>query len=413
MTESLKLRLIKNASWLFSAEVISKILAYGLIVLLGRTLGEEGLGQYSFIFSFVALTSIFSDLGVSFYVMREIARDKSKTEDIFPYALGLKIVLALINFGIIVALASQLNKPSWIKALIYLVAFENILFVISNIFIRLMFAYEVTKYEAIAKALERSWAFFIGGSILYFKRQLTPFIIALVVGYYLRESLRVYWGSRFLDRLKMKFDVRAWLEILKHSYPFWLIGLFIIIYYRTDIVMLGLLKSDYDVGVYRGAYTLIEVPMFIPSIVISTTLPSMARLWKEDRKTLGVLFKKSFQVLALIGIVGTLGFYFLSDFAIRIVFGSGFRESVGVLKILGFAVPFMFLNSLFGSLLNATGRELTFTKITAFTAFVNVVLNYFLIQGYSYYGAAVATVMSTGIQCLLMFHISKISKFLS
>lgn len=34
MTESLKLRLIKNAGWLFGAEVISKLLAYGVIVIL-------------------------------------------------------------------------------------------------------------------------------------------------------------------------------------------------------------------------------------------------------------------------------------------------------------------------------------------------------------------------------------------
>jgi len=34
MTESLKLRLIKNAGWLFSAEVISKLLAYEIVVLI-------------------------------------------------------------------------------------------------------------------------------------------------------------------------------------------------------------------------------------------------------------------------------------------------------------------------------------------------------------------------------------------
>ncbi len=43
MSESLKLRLIKNAGWLFGgAEVISKLLAYGLIVLISRTLGPRG-----------------------------------------------------------------------------------------------------------------------------------------------------------------------------------------------------------------------------------------------------------------------------------------------------------------------------------------------------------------------------------
>ncbi len=87
------------------------------------------------------------------------------------------------------------------------------------------------------------------------------------------------------------------------------------------------------------------------------------------------------------------------------MFGEGFLASVPMLRILAFAVPFMFLNSLFGSFLNATERELTFTKITGFTALLNVVLNYFLILNYGARGAAMATVVSQGIASVLSFRV--------
>lgn len=403
MKESLKLRLIKNAGWLFSAEVVSKLLGYGVIVILSRTLGPEGLGQYSFIFYYVSLLGIFADFGVNYYLMREVARDKKKLNELLPDVLGFKIILAIFNFLVIVGITFFLPKPDWMKALIILVGAEAMLTWISWAFVNITYAHEVTKYEAIARAVERFWAFFVGGMVLYAFKSLSPFIIALLVGYTIRELLRVKWGAQFVGELKIRFKPEIWKSLLKKSYPFWLIGLFTLIYYRTDMVMLSLLREDYETGIYRAAYTLIEVSLFIPGIVVSTAMPSMARLWKEDRETLNVLFKKSFQMLVLLGVGGLTGYYIFARLGILIVFGQEFLPSVPILRILAFSVPSMFLNSLFGSYMNATGRELTFTKITGFTALFNVVLNYFLILQYGPEGAAIATVVSQGIVSVLSY----------
>lgn len=398
MPESLKLRLIKNAGWLFSAEVVSKLLAYGLIVLISRTLGPEGLGQYSFIFYYVGLLGVFSDLGMGFYFMREVARDKSKLGELLPDVLGFKIILTFINFAVIVLITLFLPKPEWMKLLIVLAGAEAMLTWVSLVFVRIMYAFEVTKYEAMARTIERSWAFFVGGAVLWYFKGLSPFVVALLVGYTLRELLRIRWGQKFVKgKVEILFRPSVWKELLKKSYPFWLIGLFTLIYYRTDMVMLSLMRGDYETGIYRAAYTLIEVSLFVPNIVVNTTMPSMARLHKEDRKTLEVLFKKSFQALLLLGLFGTVGYYIFARLGILIVFGGDFLRSIPVLKVLSFAIPFMFLNSLFGSFLNATGRELVFTKITGFTALLNVALNYILILHYGAIGAAVATVVSQGV----------------
>ncbi|NJE11023.1 flippase [Thermococcus sp. MAR1] len=406
MSESLKLRLIKNAGWLFGAEIFSKLLAYGIIVLLSRTLGPDGLGQYSFIFYYVGLLGIFSDLGVGFYFMREVARDKSKLGELLPDVLGFKIVLAILNFGIIVLITLFLPKPEWIKLLIVLAGAEAMLTWISYLFVRITYAHEVTKYEAIARTVERVWAFFIGGAVLWYFKELSPFVAVLLVGYIIRELLRIRWGLSFVPgKIVVRFRPAEWANLLRKSYPFWLIGLFTLIYYRTDMVMLNLLRGDYETGIYRAAYMWIQVAMLVPNVVIPTTLPSMARLHKEDQKTLKVLFKKSFQVLLLLGLAGTAGYYLFAKPGILFVFGKKFLESIPVLRILAFAIPFMFLNSLFGSYMNATGRELTFTKITGFTALLNVVLNYILILHYGATGAAVATVVSQGAALLVSFEI--------
>ncbi|NJE49561.1 flippase [Thermococcus sp. 9N3] len=401
MTESLKWKLIKNAGWLFGAKIIANLLSYGIIVLLSRTLGPTGLGQYSFIFYYIGLLGIFSDLGVGYYFMREVARDRKRLQELLPDVLGFKVVLAVFNFLVITGITFFLPKPSWLKLLVVLAGAEAMLTWISYLFVNIMYAHEVTKYDAIAQIVERFWAFFVGGTVLWKFKELSPFIIALLTGYVIRELLRIKLGMRFVDELKIRFKPEKWVSLLKKSYPFWFIGLFTMIYYRTDTVMLSLMRGDYETGIYRAAFTLIEVSLFIPNIVVATTMPSMARLWNEDKKTLEVLFRKSFQMLLALGIAGTGGYYIFARLGILIVFGNKFLPSVPILRILAIAIPFMFLNSLMGSYMNATGRELMFTKITGFTALLNVVLNYVLISHYGAIGAAMATVVSQGTASVL------------
>ena len=88
----------KNAVYLFSADIIGRVFSFLLIILIARKLGDFGLGQYSFAFSFVGLFSILADMGISTYLIREIAKDKKKVDEYYSHALVLKLILGLITF---------------------------------------------------------------------------------------------------------------------------------------------------------------------------------------------------------------------------------------------------------------------------------------------------------------------------
>ena len=393
-------KLVKNAIWLFSAEVICKILSYAIIVLLARSLGPKGLREYSFIFYYVGLLGIFSDLGLSFYLMREVSKNKIQRLELFPYILGLKIFLALLNFLIIFLLNFILPKPFYIKFLIILVSMVHILTWLSSIFVNIMYAYNITKYEAIAKVLERGWTFLIGAVALYFYPSLTTFIVVLACGFLLRELIRIKYGMKIVDKVSIRFDLKIWISLLKKSYPFWLIGLFTLIYSTTDIVMISLMKGDFETGIYRAGFSLIEVAFFIPNIIIFVTFPSITELWHNNRKYLGYYLNKILFVIFLLGITGMIGYYAFSEKGILWVFGEKFFYSIKVLKILSFSLPFIFLNLILGSILNAIGKEKAFTKIAGITAVLNIILNYYLIKNYGANGAAIATLISHIVACI-------------
>jgi len=397
---SLKQRLIINASWLLVGQSLHKMISYLIILLISRTLGDVGLGQYSFVVSFTAFVSYLSDFGINYYLMRELARDKTK-KNLVSYALGFKLVLAIFDWLLMVSLAFTLNKDPIVKISIILYGLGAVLNTIGLLFTSVVFAHEVTKYETYSLVTERVMTLFIGGLILLSIKSLFAFFIVLTADAFLLNFLRIYFGSRYVS-FRPRFDLRKWLEILSKSYVFWFIYLFSFIYFNTDIIMLGLMKPDEVVGWYKGGYFFIQALMLVPYVVVNSTMPSVSRLWIEDRGALRLLFRKAFQLLFTIGILGAFGIYLGAPLLIKTFLGDKFYNSIAVLRVLAWVIPAMFLNSLYGSILNGIGLERTYTKIIGGTALLNVVLNYILITLFSYTGAAIATLITNWTATLIL-----------
>ena len=76
---------------------------------------------------------------------------------------------------------------------------------------------------------------------------------------------------------------------------------------------------------------------------------------------------------------------------------------------MSFSIISIFLNSLYGSLLNATGNEKKYAKVLGFSAMLNVCLNFLLIPSMSYAGVAVSTLISNWVvTVILMFSCGRV-----
>ena len=57
-------RLIRNASWLFSGNVLASLIGFAQAVVLGRALGVDGYGLLAFIIAFVTTVNSVVDIRV-------------------------------------------------------------------------------------------------------------------------------------------------------------------------------------------------------------------------------------------------------------------------------------------------------------------------------------------------------------
>jgi len=120
----------------------------------------------------------------------------------------------------------------------------------------------------------------------------------------------------------------------------------------------------------------------------------MSKFYKNDEKMLLVSYEKSIKYLMLIIIPLAIATMFYSTDIIHLIYGHEYKAADSVLSILIWTVCLLFISGAGNTLLNASYKEVSVTKIYFVAAIFNVVLNLLLIPYLSYIGAAITTVLS-------------------
>lgn len=389
-------RIAKNTGVLLISQIASYILGFFFIMYTARYLGAEGFGILSFALAFTGIFGVFADLGLSTLTVREVSRDKSLATKYLGNIAVIKIILVIITFGLIALMINLLGYPEQTIKVVYLVALSVIFGAFSQMFYSIFQAYEKMEYQSgghiLSSALMLSGALFAisqGFSVVEFA-SLYFLVSAVVLGY----SFVVCVWKFILP--KIEFDRGFLKPTIKEALPFGLTGIFVMIYYYIDTVMLSLMVPNANevIGWYNVAYRLVLVLLFIPSVYFASVFPVMSRFFKTSDESLKFTFERSFKYMMIMAVPIGVGTTLLADRIISLIFGPDFRPATIALQILVWSCVFIFMNWPFSNLLNSTNRQMDITKVTCICMFVNVVLNLLIIPKYSYIGASVTTVIT-------------------
>jgi len=174
--------------------------------------------------------------------------------------------------------------------------------------------------------------------------------------------------------------------------PLALIGGIQLINGHFDIIMLGFMRSNEEVGVYRVVVQLGALVVFALSAVTMALQPSFVRLYeKRDIHALQKLVVISARVIFILALIPTVFYLFFGKWFLVTVFGDDFE--MGYLAVLILALG-QLVNAVVGSvgaLLNMTGLERDSLKGLVLASCFNVLGNLVLIPIYGINGAALAT----------------------
>jgi len=418
-------RTAKNAGILFASGILAKMLNFFYTVSMARYLGAEFFGILSFAMAFALIFAVFADLGLQTLSVREIARNKTLTGKYLRNIAAIKLILGFIVFIFIIIVLQFIHYPFETTYVIYLISLSVLVNSFNNMFYAIYQAHEKMRYIGIAYVLNSILMFFGVIAFIYLKLNIVDFayvyllsaililifnLINIVRGGFIRLNITKNKEYKIENKIENKIDFNFWKNLLKNSIPFGLTSIFVIIYFKIDSVMLGIMKTAQAVGYYNAAYRLIDVfTALFPAVIFSAIFPVMSRYLGFHDK-LKKIYIFSFKLSFFIGAAVSIATMFLAKYIILIIYGFGYNESSMPLKILVWAFFLICLSSVTSGLLSSVNKQKIVTIGAGMGAFVNVGLNFFLIPYYSLNGSAIATVITE--LFMLILYISQASKFL-
>lgn len=378
-------------------------LGFFFVMYTARYLGAEGFGVLSFALAFTGMFGVLMDVGLSTLTIRNVARDNSLVCKYLGNIAMMKIVMAIVVFGLIVMTINFLGYPEQTIKVVYIIAFSIIFNTFIVLFNSIFQAYEKMEYVSIGRILNS--VLMLVGILIAIKQSFGIIEVAsiyfIVTAIVLLYSFVICVWKFVLP--KMEMDWEFWQYMIKEALPFGLTGIFTTIYFWIDSVMLSLMQSDEAVGWYNAAYRLVMMLLFIPLLFNTTLFPSMSRFHISSTKSLKFICKKYFKFLILISIPIGVATTLLADKIILLIFGAGYIQSIGVLQLLIWVLVFIFANAPITLLFTSTNMQNIITKITGISMVVNIILNLLLIPKFSYLGASAATLITEFMVMTLAF----------
>lgn len=386
-------RIIKNTASLFVAQIIVSILSLILSIFIARFLGETLFGKYSFAIAFVAIFTLYSDLGYNTLMLREIARNNENAKKYLQNVLAIRIVVCSILFSLILISINLLEYPQDTKNVVYILAGAALISSVTDVFSIIFRAFEKMEYEALTKTLFNLIRVSLGIIILFIGYGLIELSLVFLFSSLFNFTLSfVLCKKKFVNPM-IEFDLTFLKNTLKIAIPLGTLSFFGIIYTRIDTVMISLIQGDAPVGWYNAAYNLILGLKPIPKLFISVLLPLMYNYSTSSKRALNYLFEKSFKMLYCAGLFFVIVTCSFATDIITIAYGESYYNSIIALQVLSLDILLIFLINPLGGVLISTNCEKSMNFVYIFTVICNIGLNLILIPAYSYIGAAFATII--------------------
>ncbi len=396
-------KIAKNTSLLFISQIITYVISFITLTYTVRYLSLEDFGILSFALSFAGILVIFTDIGLSSLMTREIARDKSIVKEYTNNIILLKIILVIATIIFSVLLIYFLNYDKQTIEVVLLIVLSFIFNSFTLMFYSIFQAYESMEYQSLGQVLN-SIVLFAGIMLaIYFQLNLLDFaMVYFITGVILTLYTIIIYRNMF-SFPKISFNREFSKKLIKEALPLSVAMIFFTITYRVDAVMLAIMAGNISVGLYTASYRLMEILTFIPMVFTAAIYPVASNYYVSSHDSLKIVYKKSFEYLTMLSIPIVILVALLADQIILWIYGSQYTGSIIALQILILSIPFIFLTYVYSALMVSINKQKLLLKIVIISMILNISLNLIFIPLYGFVASAFITVLSELSDFALMF----------
>jgi len=356
-----------------------------------RALGPDGFGILGFGTSMLAYAALFVNLGLSTYAIREIARDRDRAPELAEHVLTLRTLLALVVGGLYTLFVLALDKPALIKAVLLVQAIQLL-----GTALVLDFVYQATERMGVIALREVGTSLGIMVAMLALVHGPEDVAVAAAItggSFLVNAVLMLVRYRRDFGRLRPRIDLAVWREILKASAPMAVSVFAWALFSHLDLVMLGFMAPQAEVGWYTAATKLLVLSLTAANIVMSAFMPQLAAAY-GDTERMRERMRDYAATMLSIGALISAGGITLAPAILGVIYGPAYTPAADALRLLMVSVAIVHVNMALGNPLLVWHRQTGYMTAILIGGLTNAALNAVLIPRWGIEGAAAATVVA-------------------
>ena len=369
--------------------------ALGIVsaALMTRHLGVVDFGRYVTVVSIVTVAIGTSDIGLSNIGVREYSvREAGDRDATMRSLIGLRIALTAVAIVIAIVFAAAADYPDVMVVGTAIAAVGFALTTVQHSFgvplaagLRLGWVSTLEVLRQAGLVLTVVVLVLVGAGLLGFLAGPVPIAIVLIA--------LTAWLVRGSIPFVPAFDVRSWGSLLRLVLPYAAASAVGAVYVSLVVVLTSLVATQEETGYFSAAFRVFSVLSAIPTLLVASAFPILARAARDDRERLRYALQRLWDAALVIGAGAATLTAVGAPLAIDVIAGPEFEPSITVLRIMSGALFASFFVAIwgFGLLSIAAYRSLLVANLVALVVAGGLALA--LAPEYGAKGAAIATLV--------------------
>ena len=372
-------------------KAINVLLGVLAVSYLTRYLEPDGFGAYTTVLTFLQFVFIFLDFGLYIVLLQELSKENLDKNKVFNNIVTLRIVSGFPFFILAPGIALFFPYTGVVKWGIFATTLtfylNGLVQVYSAVLQKEMKMHKFVLSETISKIVFLVLIIIFvkikaGVLTILFANNIHSIIFFAMMYYYVSKYFKYRWEFNFLY-IK---------EILRMCWPIAVTTILNLIYFKADMLILSIYRSQSEVGIYGAPYKILEVIVTLPHMILGLVLPTFVLYFSLNKKEeLNNFIQKVFDAFVIFSFLLVFVFTIEANGIIKFIAGSGYEKSIPLLQILIWPAVIIYFSNLFNYAIIAIGKQKQTIKYFLMCAIIGLVGYLIFIPVYGYYGAALMT----------------------
>lgn len=349
---------IKDFSTVSFGNILSRLFAAVISIVIARTFGPIYFGRFSILFS-IMMIIVAGLSGIDFTYVHNSLNPHIKSKVGFSNYLYFKLFVSLILTVVGFLFASYISQNIFKQE----VTFSGITITLFSAFFFITYTTVYTYYQASENFVKYSiiqvlyYFFVLLGTILFFKFNIKEYEFFLIP--YLIVGLLIFSFFLIFHRDILTLNNRNLFSFVKIGKWIVFSEMFVVLFARLDLLILSHYISGPNLGFYSAAIRIVNIYLTFTAAFSAIMLPKASRVKNQVQKK---KFLKASGLLSLFLVFFSFIIILMSKYIVLILYGSEYLDSYKIVRLLLIAyIPFTFYQPF---------RYLTYTHNKTFYLFL-------------------------------------------